>query len=112
MAFPQPAGSEQQNVFSCINPVCRFTELPELSSILSWLTWPMSVGKWTLEGIETRAQLLDSDGLLRQSSDPYIMVREAYFQRHDFIANGGELKPQENPNAQAIQDDLKDIDSE
>ena len=36
----------------------------------------------------------------------------AYFQRHDFIANGGELKPQENPNAQAIQDDLKDIDSE
>ncbi len=38
-----------------------------------------------------------------------IMVREAYFQRHDFIANGGELKPQENPNAQAIQDDLKDI---
>ena len=74
--------------------------------------WPMSVGKWTLEGIETRAQLLDSDGLLRQSSDPYIMVREAYFQRHDFIANGGELKPQENPNAQAIQDDLKDIDSE
>ena len=66
----------------------------------------------TLEGIETRAQLLDSDGLLRQSSDPYIMVREAYFQRHDFIANGGELKPQENPNAQAIQDDLKDIDSE
>ena len=47
-----------------------------------------------------------------QSSDPYIMVREAYFQRHDFIANGGELKPQENPNAQAIQDDLKDIDSE
>ncbi|MBN4836582.1 phospholipid-binding lipoprotein MlaA, partial [Enterobacter hormaechei] len=40
------------------------------------------------------------------------MVREAYFQRHDFIANGCELKPQENPNAQAIQDDLKDIDSE
>ena len=83
-----------------------------LSPVLSWLTWPMYVGKWTLEGIETRAQLLDSDGLLRQSSDPYIMVREAYFQRHDFIANGGELKPQENPNAQAIQDDLKDIDSE
>lgn len=83
-----------------------------LYPVLSWLTWPMSVGKWMLEGIETRAQLLDSDGLLRQSSDPYIMVREAYFQRHDFIANGGELKPQENPNAQAIQDDLKDIDSE
>ena len=53
-----------------------------------------------------------ADGLLRQSSDPYIMVREAYFQRHDFIADGGKLKPQENPNAQAIQDELKEIDSE
>ena len=83
-----------------------------LYPVLSWLTWPLSVGKWTVEGIESRAQLLDSDGLLRQSSDPYIMVREAYFQRHDFIANGGKLKPQENPNAQAIQGDLKDIDSE
>ena len=28
-----------------------------LYPVLSWLTWPMSVGKWTLEGIETRAQL-------------------------------------------------------
>ncbi len=34
-----------------------------LYPVLSWLTWPMSVGKWTLEGIETRAQLLDSDRL-------------------------------------------------
>ncbi|ALB69882.1 phospholipid-binding lipoprotein MlaA [Cronobacter muytjensii] len=80
--------------------------------VLSWLTWPLSLGKWAVEGVETRAQLLDSDGLLRQSSDPYIMVREAYFQRHDFIANGGKLKPNENPNAQAIEGDLKDIDSE
>ena len=62
-------------------------------------------------GIETRAQLLDSDGLLRNSSDP-IMVREAYFQRHDFIANGGSLKPEENPNAKAIQGELDDIDSQ
>ncbi|WP_084999663.1 phospholipid-binding lipoprotein MlaA [Cronobacter sakazakii] len=80
--------------------------------VLSWLTWPLSLGKWAVEGVETRAQLLDSDGLLRQSSDPYILVREAYFQRHDFIANGGKLKPNENPNAQAIEGDLKDIDSE
>lgn len=83
-----------------------------LYPVLSWLTWPMSIGKWAVEGIETRAQLLDSDGLLRQSSDPYIMVREAYFQRHDFIANGGKLTPADNPNAQAIQDELKDIDSQ
>ncbi|WBM71816.1 phospholipid-binding lipoprotein MlaA [Buttiauxella sp. WJP83] len=84
----------------------------DLYAPLSWLTWWMSLGKWTLEGIETRAQLLDSEGLLKQSSDPYILVREAYFQRHDFQANGGKLTPQENPNAESIQDDLKDIDSQ
>lgn len=39
-------------------------------------------------------------------------MREAYFQRHDFIANGGKLSPNENPNAQAIEGDLKDIDSQ
>ncbi|HKN04809.1 MAG TPA: phospholipid-binding lipoprotein MlaA [Buttiauxella sp.] len=86
--------------------------LDNLYAPLSWLTWWMSLGKWTLEGIETRAQLLDSEGLLKQSSDPYILVREAYFQRHDFMANGGKLTPLENPNAESIQDDLKDIDSQ
>ncbi|WP_217548756.1 phospholipid-binding lipoprotein MlaA [Pantoea sp. GbtcB22] len=83
-----------------------------LYPVLSWLSWPISVGKWTLEGIETRAQLLDSDAILRQQQDPYAFIRNAYFQRHDFIANGGKLKPEGNPNASAIQDDLKDIDSE
>ncbi|WP_447871552.1 phospholipid-binding lipoprotein MlaA [Serratia fonticola] len=79
--------------------------------VLSYLTFWMSAGKWVVEGVETRAQLLDSDGLLRNSSDPYVMVRDAYFQRHDFLANGGVLKPQENPNAKAIQGDLDEIDS-
>ncbi|MFC0225306.1 phospholipid-binding lipoprotein MlaA [Serratia aquatilis] len=79
--------------------------------VLSYLTFWMSAGKWVVEGIETRAQLLDSDGLLRNSSDPYLMVREAYFQRHDFLANGGRLQAQENPNAKAIEGDLDEIDS-
>ncbi|TKI03875.1 phospholipid-binding lipoprotein MlaA [Martelella alba] len=79
--------------------------------VLSYLTWWMSVSKWVFQGIETRAELLDSDSLLRNSADPYAFVRAAYFQRHDFLASGGRLVPQENPNAQAIQGDLKDIDT-
>lgn len=71
----------------------------------------MAAGKWVIEGVETRAQLLDSDGLVRNSSDPYLMIREAYFQRHDFLANGGQLKPEVNSNAQAIQGDLDSIDA-
>jgi phospholipid-binding lipoprotein MlaA len=71
----------------------------------------MSAGKWALEGVETRAQLLDSDAMLRNSKDPYAFVRAAYFQHHDFLASDGRLIPQENPNASAIQGDLNDIDS-
>lgn len=82
-----------------------------LYPMLSYLTLWMSAGKWVIEGIETRAQLLDSDGLLRNSSDPYLMVREAYFQRHDFLASDGQLTPQKNPNAAAIEDSLDEIDS-
>lgn len=84
----------------------------DLYPVLSYLTWWMSAGKWAIEGIETRAQLLDSDAIVRNSSDPYAFIRAAYFQRHDFLASDGTLTPQENPNAQAIQDDLKDIDSQ
>lgn len=79
---------------------------------LYWLTWWMSAGKWALEGIETRAQLLDSDAILSNSKDPYAFMRAAYFQHHDFLASDGKLIPQENPNAAAIQDDLDDIDSQ
>ena len=78
---------------------------------LSWLTWWMSAGKWALEGIETRAQLLDSDSILRDSTDPYAVMRSAYFQHHDFLASDGKLVPQENPNAAAIKDELNDIDA-
>ncbi|WP_380179549.1 phospholipid-binding lipoprotein MlaA [Kalamiella sp. sgz302252] len=83
----------------------------DLYAPLSWLTWWMTAGKWALEGVETRAQLLDSDGILRNSKDPYAFMRAAYFQRHDFLASDGKLIPQENPNAAAIQGDLDDIDA-
>lgn len=79
---------------------------------LSFLTIWLSAGKWVLEGIETRAELLDSDAMLKQQSDPYEFIRNAYFQRYDFLANGGTLKPEVNPNAQAIQGDLSEIDSD
>jgi len=83
----------------------------DLYAPLSWLTWWMTAGKWALEGVETRAQLLDSDAILKNSKDPYAFVRAAYFQRHDFLASDGKLLPQENPNAAAIQGDLDDIDA-
>ncbi|NHB97635.1 phospholipid-binding lipoprotein MlaA [Photorhabdus stackebrandtii] len=78
--------------------------------MLSYMNIWMSAGKWVFEGIETRARLLDSDGLLKNSSDPYLMMREAYFQSHDFMASDGKLEATKNPNAEALQDELDSID--
>jgi len=82
-----------------------------LYPMLSCLKFWMFAGKWILEEIEIRAQLLGSDSLLRSSSDPYQMVRDAYFQRYDFLANDSVLSNKVNPNALAIQYDLQSIDS-
>lgn len=78
---------------------------------LYWLVgWPM-VGKWMLDGIESRARLLDQDQILKDSADPYLFIRESYFQYEDFLTNGGEMNSHKNPNAQVIQGDLDEIDS-
>ncbi|MXP67290.1 MlaA family lipoprotein [Pantoea sp. Aalb] len=77
---------------------------------LNFLTLPMSIGKWILKNIETRAKLLDFNTILFQQQDPYIFIRNSYFQRHNFISNGGKLSLDNNPNTIAIQNDLKDID--
>ncbi|CUX96874.1 phospholipid-binding lipoprotein MlaA [Candidatus Doolittlea endobia] len=83
-----------------------------LYPLLSCLTWWMSAGKWVLEGLETRTQLLGSDGLLQTSQDPYSMIRVAYFQQHDFLANDGMLTPQENLNTETVQDAFNLIDTQ
>ncbi|CUX97190.1 phospholipid-binding lipoprotein MlaA [Candidatus Hoaglandella endobia] len=83
----------------------------DLYPMLSYLTWWMSISKWVLEGLETRAQLLDSDGLLRNSKDPYSMIRTAYFQRHEFLISDGVLPLQKTLNAaEDIKGDLQSID--
>ncbi|MCD1126304.1 phospholipid-binding lipoprotein MlaA [Jinshanibacter sp. LJY008] len=78
--------------------------------VLSWITFWGSAGKWAIEGIESRAQFLDQDQMLTNSPDPYIFVREAYFQHHDFLANDGKVDAEKNPNADALKGQLNDID--
>lgn len=85
--------------------------IDDLYPPLSWLIgWP-AVGKWVLDGIETRARFLDQDQMLRNSSDPYLFMREAYYQNKDFQASDGKIGTPVNPNAAIIEDDLSDIDN-
>ncbi|RAS63534.1 phospholipid-binding lipoprotein MlaA [Vibrio diazotrophicus] len=53
---------------------------------LSYLNIWASVGKWALEGMETRAALVSQEALLENSPDSYSFTRAAYLQRRDFTA--------------------------
>ncbi len=72
-----------------------------LYPVLSWLTWPLSVGKWTVEGIETARNCSTLMFCCASLLIRTLWCAKAYFQNHDFIANGGKLKPEENPNAKS-----------
>ena len=78
---------------------------------LSWLFgWP-AVGKWVIDGIESRARVLDQDQLLRDSSDPYLFMREAYFQNRDFEAKDGQVADIGHSSLPLSDQDLNEIDS-
>ncbi|MGD8233603.1 MlaA family lipoprotein [Vibrio sp. TRT 1302] len=53
---------------------------------LSFLNIWAGLGKWALEGMETRAVLVNQEVLLDNSPDPYALTRDAYIQRQNFKA--------------------------
>ena len=59
---------------------------------LSLLNFWAGLGKWALEGMESRAQLVSQEALLEDSPDPYALTRDIYIQRRDFKA---EIEPEE-----------------
>ncbi len=53
---------------------------------LSYLNFWAGLGKWAIEGMETRAQLVSQEAMLENSPDPYSLTRDVYFQRQDYKA--------------------------
>lgn len=53
---------------------------------LSYLNIWAGIGKWALEGMETRAALVNQEAQLENSPDPYVLTRDVYLQRQDFKA--------------------------
>ncbi len=53
---------------------------------LAYLNIWASMGKWALEGLETRAALVGQEAILENSPDAYAFTRAAYLQRRDFTA--------------------------
>ncbi|WP_348666513.1 MlaA family lipoprotein [Arsenophonus symbiont of Ornithomya chloropus] len=78
--------------------------------MLSYLTFWTSILKWILEGIEKRALFLDFDGILQNSLDPYLMMKEAYFQYKQFSLKENEIRSSLNLYPDFIEKELDSID--
>lgn len=84
------------------------TFYPMLNAVSSgwWL-----IGTSMVSAVDGRAQLIDQEGLLKTSADPYITVREAYFQRNDFLINRGQsTSPSDNQDMKSIEAELDALD--
>lgn len=57
--------------------------------VLSLLATPWSIAKFTVQGIDKRASLIEQQALLKQSQDPYTTFRETYFQHLEFKVKDG-----------------------
>lgn len=77
--------------------------------VLSLLTFPMSAGKFVIQGVDSRAKLLDQDAMLKQSADPYVTFREAYFQNLEFKVKDGKTDTTESQEKLSAEE-LKNID--
>lgn len=53
---------------------------------LSWLTFWQATGKWAFQGLESRYELINQEGMLRNSPDAYELSKSMYFQYRDFKA--------------------------
>lgn len=72
---------------------------------LSYLNFWQGLGKWGLEGMESRVDLISQEPMLEASPDPYLLTRDVYLQRQDFKA---EIEPEIDLEAEEDLDDYLD----
>lgn len=60
------------------------------------LTFPMKFAHWALDGLGTRARLIDQERIIDNALDPYALTKDFYLQYNDGKVSGRqpELKPQ------------------
>jgi len=79
--------------------------------------WPLSVleSQYVIAAnvvsvIETRATLLDQEEQLKRALDPYLFVRDAYFQRLAFLVSDGQVKAKSEEQIKAESDNFEDFE--
>ncbi|OCG32882.1 ABC transporter permease [Gilliamella sp. Choc3-5] len=80
---------------------------------LVWLDWQWALVRGVFDGIEARAVAIEFEDLIKNSDDPYNFMRNAYFQRHDFIVSGGKVdEGKQQQRQESVNSFINDIDSE
>lgn len=78
---------------------------------LSQLTLPVTIGRWAIDGIETRAKAIEFEALLKNSDDPYNFLRNAYFQQQNFLSSNGKVDAsKQEKREEAISGFVDDLD--
>ena len=76
---------------------------------LADLTLGVSVLRTSIKALEARAQLMEQEELLNSAIDPYVFVKDAYFQRLQFKVTDGKIleeEPEDDIDIDALLDDL------
>lgn len=76
---------------------------------LSEFTMWQSALKWGIKGLSKRASAIDQERLLDNALDPYIFVKDAYFQHVDYKVYDGEV-PTEPEDDELLDDYLEELD--
>ncbi|WP_087021426.1 MlaA family lipoprotein [Thaumasiovibrio subtropicus] len=75
-----------------------------------YLNFWQGLAKWALQGMESRAALVQQEAMLENSPDPYIFTRDAYIQNRNFRASGGKVDPSLYEEEDFLEDYLDEID--
>ncbi|MDF7670042.1 MlaA family lipoprotein [Orbaceae bacterium ESL0721] len=79
---------------------------------LYWLDWQWALVRGVVDGIEARAVAIEYEDLIRNSDDPYNFMRNAYFQRHDFLSKGGKVdEKRQQQRSESLNGIISDIDA-
>jgi phospholipid-binding lipoprotein MlaA len=71
---------------------------------------PYLIAASVVSVIEARASLLEQEEILNRSLDPYLFVRDAYFQRLAFEVSDGEIEQKSDEELEEEQDDFSDFE--
>jgi len=67
------------------------------------LNTPLSIGKFVIGALDAREQTMAQEQILHDSLDPYVFVRDVYFQRQDYKQYDGN-PPQAEVDEEALED--------